>query len=57
MTGGDVKFVQKALNKRNYGLTEDGVYGPKTRAAVLSFQGKNGLYKDGEVGPNTWNKL
>lgn len=57
MHGSDVDWVQTRLNKLKYKLSADGVYGPKTRAAVISFQGKNGLVKDGEVGPKTWAKL
>lgn len=50
--GEDVKTLQKALN-----LTADGIFGPKTEAAVKSFQTKNGLGADGIVGPKTWAKL
>lgn len=31
----------------------DGVFGPKTKAAVLNFQKKSGLSVDGVVGPET----
>jgi hypothetical protein len=31
----------------------DGIFGPKTKAATSSFQGKHGLEADGIVGPNT----
>lgn len=47
--GDEVKIVQKKL-----GLTVDGVFGPKTEAAVKEFQKKNGIYPDGMVGPKTW---
>ena len=47
--GEEVKIVQKKL-----GLTVDGVFGPKTEAAVKEFQKKNGIYPDGMVGPKTW---
>jgi hypothetical protein len=57
MHGSDVDWVQTQLNKRGYKLSTDGVYGPQTRAAVKSFQGKNGLANDGEVGKYTWAKL
>lgn len=57
MHGSDVKWVQEQLNKRGYKLDPDGEYGPKTRAAVKSFQEKNKLANDGEVGPKTWAKL
>jgi len=47
--GDEVKIVQKKL-----GLTVDGVFGPKTEAAVREFQKKYGVYPDGMVGPKTW---
>jgi peptidoglycan hydrolase-like protein with peptidoglycan-binding domain len=40
--------VQRAL-----GLPADGVYGPRTRAAVRAYQAKHGLTADGVVGPQT----
>lgn len=35
----------------------DGDFGPDTRAAVLLFQQKRGLARDGEIGPDTWTEL
>jgi peptidoglycan hydrolase-like protein with peptidoglycan-binding domain len=46
----------KAIQKR-VGVTVDGIYGPKTRAAVVAFQRSHGLAADGIVGPLTWRKM
>ncbi len=35
----------------------DGVFGPKTRAAVVAFQRAQGISVDGIVGPQTWGRL
>ncbi len=35
----------------------DGVFGPKTKAAVVAFQRAQGITVDGIVGPQTWGKL
>ena len=53
-----VCIAQDALTTLGYdtgGL--DGVFGPKTRDSVLTFQKRNGLTADGIIGTNTWNKL
>lgn len=50
--GSDVKKVQKAL-----GITEDGIFGPATKKAVVAFQKKNKLVADGMVGTYTWKTL
>lgn len=53
-TGSAVVWVQQRLNAlHNYGLTVDGVFGPKTFAAVKDFQSKCGLSPDGIVGKET----
>lgn len=49
--------IQEALNRHGYGLAVDGVWGPKSKAALADFQGKNGLTVDRLVGPATWDKL
>lgn len=49
----NVKAVQNPLKKWGYYTgAVDGVYGAKTRAAVISFQVNNGLTVDGIVGPS-----
>ncbi|MDR9793622.1 peptidoglycan-binding domain-containing protein [Aeribacillus composti] len=45
-------MIQKAL-----GIKDDGIFGPKTEAAVKAFQKKHGLKQDGIVGPKTWAKM
>jgi peptidoglycan hydrolase-like protein with peptidoglycan-binding domain len=51
----DVKYVQKKLGVATGGA--DGIFGPKTKAAVIAFQKKHGLTADGIIGPKTWAKL
>lgn len=50
--GGDVKLLQKYM-----GVTQDGIWGPKTTEAVKNWQTEHGLVADGIVGPKTWLKL
>jgi peptidoglycan hydrolase-like protein with peptidoglycan-binding domain len=49
--------IQAALNRHGYGLAVDGVWGPKSKAALADFQSRNGLTVDRLVGPATWDKL
>ena len=57
-TGPVVRRVQRALRRTpNLGLVVDGIFGPKTEAAVVGFQEGAGLVPDGIVGPLTWNAL
>ena len=57
-TGNEVRIAQKYL-----GVTVDGIFGPNTRKAVITFQGThrdengNPLAQDGIVGPLTWKAL
>ena len=54
LSASQVKTVQTKLKRWGYYAgSVDGIYGPKTKAAVKSFQKKNGLTVDGIVGPKT----
>ena len=46
------KIVQEAV-----GVSADGLFGTKTKAAVKAYQKANGLTADGAVGINTWKKI
>jgi len=47
--GESVKTLQRLL-----GVAPDGIFGPKTRAAVVAFQKKMNMLPDGNVGRMTW---
>ncbi|ARK30867.1 peptidoglycan-binding domain-containing protein [Halalkalibacter krulwichiae] len=53
--GENVKIMQRALNKAmGAELTEDGIFGPNTKTAVLAFQkSKSELANDGVYGSKT----
>jgi peptidoglycan hydrolase-like protein with peptidoglycan-binding domain len=58
MRGETVRKIQVALKAAGVDPgTIDGIFGPKTEAAVLGFQLEEGLVPDGEVGPETAGKL
>lgn len=40
-----------------FNLTEDGIFGSKTKAAVKDYQNQHNLGADGVVGPKTWSIL
>jgi hypothetical protein len=52
-----VAVLQKLLNRTGAGLTADGAFGPRTKAAVQNFQRPRGLANDGVVGQNTWPRV
>jgi len=51
-TGKLVKALQNFLK-----IVSDGVFGPKTEAAVKAWQANNNLKPDGIVGPKTWDAM
>lgn len=57
-----IAALQNTLNSYPYEVTgpdlvADGIYGPKTEAAVINFQSWYGLQVDGITGPETWGRL
>jgi hypothetical protein len=55
-----VLAIQNALNQAEASgapLVLDGIFGPKTEAAVKAFQKREGLATDGDVGPLTLGRL
>jgi N-acetyl-anhydromuramyl-L-alanine amidase AmpD len=55
--GDAVVELQKLLAAAGLGVGADGVFGPRTEAAVREFQRKAGTTPDGIVGPKTWAAL
>jgi len=62
--GEDVRKVQEYLNflamfiSHDYNCGQaDGIFGPKTEAAVIAFQAREGLIDDGKIGPVTKARL
>src|SRR5215207_3005985 len=52
--GAEVQRLQSALAAAGYNPgSADGVFGSRTRAAVVAFQSANGLAADGRAGPKT----
>ena len=49
-----VRTLQHLLRARGRTVVVDGVFGPKTDAAVRAFQKDQKLTQDGDVGPLTW---
>lgn len=56
--GEEVREIQRRLKKWDYYSGDvDGIYGSKTKAAVVRFQKKNGLTADGIAGKKTLAKM
>lgn len=57
-SGDAVKKLQEKLNAVGFNCGEaDGIFGKNTLSATKLFQRSNGLYVDGEAGPDTLGKL
>lgn len=52
-----VTVAQGRLVVAGYPINVDGIFGPKTKQAVMDYQKDNGLACDGIIGPKTWRKL
>ena len=55
--GPRVLAVQKALRAHGYTISDDGIFGAKTKAAVRAFHLKHKMLGTGVVGPKTWHLL
>ena len=56
--GAEVTKLQEGLKKLNfYSGIVDGIFGAKTKEAVIKFQSAQQLVADGIVGEKTWSKL
>jgi flagellum-specific peptidoglycan hydrolase FlgJ len=57
MKNESVKWLQFELNRLGYALATDGNFGPRTKAAVVSYQRARALVPDGIVGAKTFASL
>lgn len=55
--GPQVEALQHALRRLGFDVKVDGVYGPRTEAAIRRAQEAAGLARDGVAGPDTWASL
>jgi surface antigen len=57
MRGPDVRALQEALDKAGLAVAVDGVFGRDTRDALIAYQTKSGLARDGVAGSRTRSSL
>lgn len=55
--GSYVRELQTLLRRHGIPIAVDGVFGPITKRAVVSFQKRRGLVADGICGQKTWKEL
>ena len=55
--GDQVVWVQQHLNGAGFDSPVSGIFGKKTRQAVIRFQRSRGIESDGVVGGKTWGQL
>ena len=57
--GNCVVYLQIMANNlaSNSVMSYDGIFGPKTKTAVIYYQQRYGLADDGVVGPKTWTSM
>lgn len=55
--GREVRAVQRLLKATGERLVVDGIFGPRTRNAVMRYQHRTSLNADGVVGRYTWSDL
>lgn len=56
-TGPRVVLLQSLLNAKGASLTIDGLFGPKTQAALIAFQNSNLVVMRGQANEDTWSAL
>lgn len=54
----ETRLIQRAISSiMTPGFAVDGIFGPNTDEKVRTYQGLQGLTKDGIVGSDTWNNM
>lgn len=56
-SGSDIKEMQTKLRNAGFDIKVDGIFGPKTEAAMMKFQKDMGLDSDGVYGKATRSKM